>query len=96
MTSAASYVHSNNPSTDMRAYAQKNLYGVDKDSFLARLGRIRLASLYETASNIFCADSLIWDKATLGEELNRFDVILTNPPFWFKHLCGIGGNAKEI
>lgn len=81
LTSAASYVHSNNPSTDMRAYAQKNLYGVDKDSFLARLGRIRLASLYETASNIFCADSLIWDKATLGEELNRFDVILTNPPF---------------
>lgn len=81
LTSAAGYVHKHNPSEDMFDYAQNMLFGVDKDAFLARLGRIRLASLYESTGAISCADSLIWDESLLGLGRDRFDVILTNPPF---------------
>lgn len=59
----------------------RNLYGVDKDEYLTRLSKIHLACLARTTSNIFCADSLVWDEAFLGPNENAFDVILTNPPF---------------
>lgn len=59
----------------------RNLYGVDKDEYLTRLSKIHLACLARTTSNIFCADSLVWDEMILGTSENAFDVILTNPPF---------------
>lgn len=59
----------------------RNLYGVDKDEYLTRLSKIHLACLTRTTSNIFCADSLVWDEMILGTSENAFDVILTNPPF---------------
>ena len=59
----------------------RNLYGVDKDEYLTRLSKIHLACLAQELSNIYCADSLVWDEQVLGSGENSFDVILTNPPF---------------
>lgn len=81
LASAALHVSRHNPDTNMHDYAQDNLYGIDKDAFLSRLGRIRLASLYGSTGHIYCADSLAWTDATLGDEGERFGIILTNPPF---------------
>lgn len=61
--------------------ASKNLYGVDKDEYLTRLSKIHLACLSHSSSNIFCADSLVWDESLLGKRDSEYDVILTNPPF---------------
>jgi type I restriction enzyme M protein len=81
LASAASHVRKHHPETDMTKYTAVNLYGVDKDDFLSRLCRIRLASIYQNTGHISCADSLVWDESALGSETGRFDVILTNPPF---------------
>ena len=62
-------------------YTQTNLYGVDKDSYLARLAKIHLACMRQNTNNIKCCDSLIWDNNILNYDINKFDIILTNPPF---------------
>jgi len=67
--------------SDVVSENARNLYGVDKDEYLTRLSKIHLACLARTTSNIFCADSLVWDETILGTSENTFDVILTNPPF---------------
>ncbi len=67
--------------SDVVSENARNLYGVDKDEYLTRLSKIHLACLARTTSNIFCADSLVWDETILGTSENAFDVILTNPPF---------------
>lgn len=81
LASAASYIQEHFPETDMESYVDNNIYGVDKDSYLSRLAKIRLASLFSSAGNVKCADSLVWDESLVGSGENRFDVILTNPPF---------------
>lgn len=81
LVSAANHVHRHYPETDMELYTATRLFGVDKDAFLSRLSRIRLASIYENTGHVICADSLVWDENILGPESGRFDVILTNPPF---------------
>ena len=58
-----------------------SLYGVDKDGYLTRLTKIHLACMGQTTKNIRCADSLVWDEATLGARDSQYDVVLTNPPF---------------
>lgn len=67
--------------SDVDSEHARNLYGVDKDEYLTRLSKIHLACLARTTSNIFCADSLVWDETILGASENAFDIILTNPPF---------------
>jgi type I restriction enzyme M protein len=61
------------------------LYGVDKDAYLARIARGRLALFLDEMSEIVCGDSLAGvsqDGQPLGDA--TFDVILTNPPFGAK------------
>lgn len=88
LASASSYVERTNPGLDMEEYIADCMYGVDKDQYLARLARIRLASLYSNAGNINCADSLVWDETILGPSDGQFDVILTNPPFGSNIVAG--------
>lgn len=64
-----------------QAYANNNLYGVDKDEYLTRLAKIHLACMGQVTKSINCADSLVWDEDTLGVRDSQYDVILTNPPF---------------
>lgn len=61
--------------------AIENMYGVDKDEYLTKLAKTHIAALIGKTPNIFCADSLVWDKAILGESENVFDFIITNPPY---------------
>lgn len=65
-----------------------NLYGIDKDLFLARISKLYLEILSGGESKIFCEDSL--DPSNYYPETNKyirddhFDYILTNPPFGVK------------
>lgn len=62
-------------------YKKNNFYGIDKDSYLTRLAKIHLACMKQSTKNIKCSDSLVWDKNILNYDINKFDIILTNPPF---------------
>jgi type I restriction enzyme M protein len=65
-----------------------NLYGIDKDSFLARLCKLYLEILSGGTSHIFCENSL--DVLNYPQEIKsevsdeKFDIIFTNPPFGAK------------
>jgi len=65
-----------------------NLFGIDKDLFLAKISKLYLEILSNGNSNIFCEDSL--DPKSYrapSKELiknNAFDYIFTNPPFGVK------------
>ncbi|MFX1375708.1 MAG: N-6 DNA methylase [Promethearchaeota archaeon] len=65
-----------------------NLYGIDKDLFLAKISRLYLDILSNGKSNIFCEDSLdpstYRKKAKESIKNNKFDFIFTNPPFGVK------------
>ena len=60
-----------------------DLFGIEKDSYLADLARARLQVL-EYKHEIFCANSLSLKqngKGSLRHLLGEFDVVLANPPF---------------
>ncbi|MDP3001932.1 MAG: N-6 DNA methylase [Bacteroidales bacterium] len=63
----------------------ENIYGVEKDSYLAKLAATRIALLSLSESQIFCGDSLAWinekDKPLELESDQFYDIVLTNPPF---------------
>ena len=65
-----------------------NLFGVDKDLFLAKISRLYLDILSNGKSNIFCEDSLDPNsyRAPAKESIKNesFDYIFTNPPFGVK------------
>ena len=66
-----------------------NVFGIDKDSYLAQLVRMRLSLLTLQPSKILCADSLAWHDQddpdfTIKHMCGQFDVVLTNPPFGSK------------
>ncbi len=66
--------------------AVANVYGVDKDYFLANLASARLSISTLTPANIYCGDSLAWQgenghEFELSNRFGTFDVVLTNPPF---------------
>lgn len=62
-----------------------NLYGVDKDNYLARLATAHLSMFTLAPSKVFCADSLSWSangsEFPLEDCVGDFDVVLANPPF---------------
>ena len=65
------------------------LFGIDKDQFLAKITRLYLAILGITGNVIFCENSLNppskWGSETSKAiSLNSFDVVCTNPPFGAK------------
>jgi type I restriction enzyme M protein len=83
-------------SEEKRINSISNLFGIDKDLFLAKISKLYLEILSNGRSNIFCEDSL--DPKSYGTQAkkaiqdNFFDYILTNPPFGVK----IPINDKEI
>jgi type I restriction enzyme M protein len=65
------------------------VFGIDKDSFLAKISRTYTSLLLGRESNVFCENSLDlftnWNTSTQSKcEAGTFDVILTNPPFGAK------------
>lgn len=72
------------------------LYGVDKDSYLANLAKIHIALLTLSSGYTICGDSLSW-KDINGKLIplkNDFDVVLTNPPFG-KNIVAISKEAQK-
>ncbi|MEJ2248378.1 MAG: N-6 DNA methylase [Candidatus Lokiarchaeota archaeon] len=73
-----------------------NLYGIDKDLFLTRLCGLYLNILCGTESNVYCENTLDpsnYRKVTIEAIMeNKFDYILTNPPFGAR----ISVNEREI
>ena len=65
-----------------------NLYGIDKDLFLAKICKLYLEILSGGKSNVFCEDSLNpHSYRPIAKSMiknNTFDYILTNPPFGAK------------
>lgn len=62
-----------------------HFFGIDKDEYLTKLGRLHLALLSGGHANIHCADSIAMQNESdnLRNLLPKegFDVLLTNPPF---------------
>ena len=69
--------------------AASNLYGIDKDRYLAKLARLHVSLLSGGHPNVVCGDSLAL-KTETEEKLDNsipvsgYDVVLTNPPFGVK------------
>jgi len=81
-----------------RKYSEiiSNLYGMDKDSYLAKICKLYIDIISQGKSNIFCEDSL--DPNNYREEVsdfiknNNFNYVFTNPPFGAK----IPIDSKEV
>ncbi len=68
------------------AIAINNIKGIEKDSFLSKVAKAYMAIIGDGKGGIFCEDSLEkpneWkDKTKQSIGLEKFDVLLTNPPF---------------
>lgn len=66
--------------------AIKCIKGLEKDDFLSKVAKAYMAILGDGKGGIFCEDSLKkpeeWKTATRQQiDLNKFDVLLANPPF---------------
>lgn len=75
--------------TKKREVATKFFAGIDKDSFLAKVTKAYMAIVGDGRGGIFCENSLLppeeWNAKTQDKiRLNKFDVLLTNPPFGAK------------
>ena len=71
---------------EKRDIANKNLRGIDKDSFLAKVAKAYMAILGDSKSGMFCENSLDdpakWQRLTRDKIVpGEFDLVLTNPPF---------------
>jgi type I restriction enzyme M protein len=71
---------------DKQQVAIRNIRGVDKDSFLAKVAKAYMAVLGDGRSGVFCENSLTnsedWHATAASEVQNgRFSAVLTNPPF---------------
>lgn len=68
------------------ATAIHNIRGIEKDEFLSKVTKAYMAIIGDGKGGIFCEDSLDepenWNtKTRQAVELNKFDVLITNPPF---------------
>ena len=69
--------------------AIKNIRGIDKDNFLSKVAKAYMALLGDGRSGVFCENSLVkfseWQSKTKIEvQPEKFDIIITNPPFGSK------------
>ncbi len=69
--------------------ALTNIKGIDKDYFLSKVAKAYMAIIGDGRGGIFCEDSLEkpakWGSKTKIEiSLEKFDVLVTNPPFGTK------------
>ena len=74
---------------------KRNLHGVDKDTYLSRLAKLRLALQFDEPANIHCADSLAWQGERFEEsetslKLGSYTLVLTNPPFGARIVAASG------
>ena len=72
-----------------KTVSASKLFGIDKDHFQATVTRASMSLLGDGSSNIFCDNSLrnfFLDKDGMSEyvKTEKFDVVLTNPPFGSK------------
>jgi type I restriction enzyme M protein len=78
--------------TELALYEEKmataihNIKGIEKDNFLSKVAKAYMAIIGDGKGGIFCDDSLEqpsnWKNKTSQDiSLNKFDVLLTNPPF---------------
>lgn len=95
LSEAMKFVHAHSlkeaSEEEKKAYVKNNLYGIEINSMVARMAKMRMILEGDGFSNIITADSLSnWEN--LNEEFNKitgelnqyqnyFDIILTNPPF---------------
>ncbi len=71
---------------EKKAVAIKNIFGIEKDSFLSKITKVYMALLGDGKGGIFCEDSLSppreWKSSAKSHiALNKYDILLTNPPF---------------
>ena len=69
--------------------ALNKICGIDKDYFLSKVSKAYMAILGDGKGGLFCEDSLErpenWsDKTKIKINLNKFSILLTNPPFGSK------------
>ena len=69
--------------------ALNKICGIDKDYFLSKVAKAYMAILGDGKSGIFCEDSLDqpsnWDpKTRIKIGMNKYTILLTNPPFGSK------------
>ena len=72
--------------TDANPAVKRSLHGVDKDAYLVRLARLRLALEFGESADLHCADSLAWsgngfDASDTRRNTGAYTLVLTNPPF---------------
>lgn len=68
------------------ATAMHSIRGIEKDKFLSKVAKAYMAIIGDGKGGIFCEDSLEkpkeWQNKTKQNiELDKFDLLLTNPPF---------------
>ena len=71
---------------ERQSTAMKTIFGIEKDSFLAKVAKAYMAIMGDGKGGIYCEDSLEtpmnWAAETQRQvTLGRFDVVLANPPF---------------
>ena len=69
--------------------AIENFRGIDKDDFLSKVCKAQMAILGDGRGGVFCENSLDipnrWQTKTQDKiALNKFDVVITNPPYGSK------------
>ena len=69
--------------------ASKLLFGIDKDAFLAKVTKAYMALMGDGRGGVFCENALQpiekWNTKTQDTiELDKFNIIITNPPFGSK------------
>jgi len=79
----------NNLQEEKMEVALNKIRGIDKDYFLSKVAKAYMAIIGDGKSGIFCEDSLErpenWqDKTRVKIDMNKFSVLLTNPPFGSK------------
>ena len=68
-------------------FAEKNLYGIEINEQISRAAKMNMIIHDDGHTNVITADGLLSDKAlqkftkNQGFKYNRFDFIITNPPF---------------
>ena len=72
--------------SEKQKVAIRQLRGIDKDEFLAKVAKAYMALLGDGRGGVFCENSLTpmaeWSSATRNEVgVGEFDAIMTNPPF---------------
>lgn len=82
LSSALQYLSKRNTSMEDIV---SGIYGIEKDSYLAKLAATRIAMMSFSECNVHCGDSLAWvdsnNKALKISSDNHYDIVLTNPPF---------------